>query len=212
MKRYYWVGSRQSDVENEDVFCGSITKYGTKTRTNISFLKSRDTYSEKEYLDFLINSIRKIISKDNNAKFVFANSLNAYNLPDDIFTYCECLNSFSKLTALNNKFFVRQFLSDACKTPPFLIKIKTVLLDSYFAELLTAIYLTFATVMLYSASQLSFHLLKHDRLLRLMATKNRSSITRLNSSLDTDLGDKIKYLVHSVHLSFLHTSQQPSES
>ena len=134
MKRYYWVGSRQSDIENEDVFCGSITKYGTKTRTNISFLKSRDTYSEKEYLDFLINSIRKIISKDNNAKFVFANSLNAYNLPDDIFTYCECLNSFSKLTALNNKFFVRQFLSDACKTPPFLITNGEIAKDKVFVK------------------------------------------------------------------------------
>ena len=121
MKNYYWIGARQSDIANEEIFRGSITKFGETSKNNLSFNLSRDTYSEKDYLFFLCDSINKVVEADCNAVFVFSNPLTAYKMPEQIIERCECLNDRSLVNALNDKFFVRQFLSDVCKMPPYII-------------------------------------------------------------------------------------------
>lgn len=42
-------------------------------------------------------------------------------MPCEIVNRCDCLNSLSIITALNDKFFIRQYLSDVCKTPQNII-------------------------------------------------------------------------------------------
>ncbi len=131
---YYWIGARESDIRTEKVFKGSITKYGTNSNSNISFAYSRKNYSEKDYLDFVKEQLTNILNNDCDGKFIFSNAELAYKMPLEILNHCECLNSFSIITALNDKFFVRQYLSDVCKIPQNIIANGKLLKDINFVR------------------------------------------------------------------------------
>lgn len=117
----YWIGARESDIKNEKVFKGSITRYGTNLNQNKTFPKSRQKNEENAYTNFIINELNNILNEDINSSFIFSNANTAYKMPDNILKHCECLNPFSLIVALNDKFFVRQYLSNVCHVPPNII-------------------------------------------------------------------------------------------
>lgn len=121
MIKRYWIGARESDIINETIFKGSITRYGTNSNHNKAFPKSRQKSEENSYINFIISELEKILNEDINSRFIFSNSITAYKMPDNILKHCECLNPFSLIVALNDKFFVRQYLSNVCRIPPNII-------------------------------------------------------------------------------------------
>ena len=120
----YWVGKYESDAEI-DFFCGSLTYYGTNKNNNRSFcpLKRRISSSQtNEFLEFLMDNIKRIIVQNPNSLFMFYNPKWAYeliaedpSLKDKIIS----LNDISVFSFLNNKSQTRLWLSRICETPPF---------------------------------------------------------------------------------------------
>jgi len=134
MQNYFWIGARESDIKNEKIFSGSITRYGIESSKNKSFPKARQKNEENEYFDFISSTLQKVLEENQNCKFIFSNANTAYKMPDKILEHCICLNSFSLIAALNDKFFVRQFLSDVCNIPPNIITNGKLLKDNEFIK------------------------------------------------------------------------------
>lgn len=122
MKKFFWVGARESDILNETVFFGSITLFGTGTNNNYAYPKAREEHTPSDYYNFIKETIYFILKKYNNdCLFLFSNPKTAYLMPDDIQEKIICLNEYVKTMALNDKFFQRQYLSKICNTPPSII-------------------------------------------------------------------------------------------
>ncbi|MDE5553492.1 MAG: ATP-grasp domain-containing protein [Malacoplasma sp.] len=132
MQNLYWIGARESDVNKESVFSGSITRYGTNIKKNISLLKSRQSLADGEYISFISDTLYELAKQDKQCHFLFSNSNTAYKMPANIIERCICLNPFPLVTALNDKFFVRQFLLGACHMPPYIIVNGKLLQDANF--------------------------------------------------------------------------------
>ena len=114
MNDIYWIGPRDADIKNEDMFTGSITRYGYDSIDNVSFCNNKYT---DDYNLFLKTELEKIICNNKNSYFIFANDVKAYQLGQQIFSHSICLNSLPVIECLNNKIFIRDFLSD-CVTIP----------------------------------------------------------------------------------------------
>lgn len=118
MHKIFWIGARESDIGNEELFYGSITRYGTDSNNNIAFCNNRSTSS---YDDFLMTSLSNVLEKVNDCKFIFANSLMAYKFGEQVYNHTLCLNDLAVLEALNDKIFFRQLISDIVKVPPSIV-------------------------------------------------------------------------------------------
>lgn len=118
MSNIFWIGARESDVSCEKMFYGSITRYGTNTNNNMAFCCNNYTDS---YDEFLANSLSRVLETFPNCKFIFGNSLYAYNFGNSVFDKTLCLNKLSVLETLNNKIFFRQLVSDIVNTPQSIV-------------------------------------------------------------------------------------------
>ena len=110
----YWIGSRESDVFEETLFNGSLTRYGDDNYRNTSFCNNQYTV---DYDEFLQLELYKILENDPESKFIFADELNAYKYGRDVFEHTLCLNSLSIITAFGDKIFTRNFISKAADIP-----------------------------------------------------------------------------------------------
>ena len=118
MYALYWVGKYESDINNCDIFSGSITYYGSNMGNNLSFctnnirINSKRTY---EYKNFIVKAMKKQISIDEKSRFLFYNQSLAYEI---IALYPLCrnylvgLNAQSIIDTLNNKLYDRLWFSD----------------------------------------------------------------------------------------------------
>lgn len=110
----YWIGARQYDIYNNNMFAGSITRYGKDYGTHSAFCNNQFTDDFNEYINIMTH---QIMSTDNNAFFMFANEKNAYQYGKEIFEKSICVNPLYIIESMNNKIFTRNFFSDCVKTP-----------------------------------------------------------------------------------------------
>lgn len=115
MMSLYWIGARESDIENEKLFCGSITRYGRDNAYNTSFCNNNFTNSYDEFLKICLH---QKIEDNNNCKFLFSNEMNAYKFGEEIYRNAICLNKLSIVESLNNKMFFRQYFNQIVNVPP----------------------------------------------------------------------------------------------
>ena len=110
----YWVGARQSDVKHNKLFAGSISRYGDDNDNNFSFCNNTFTHS---YDDFVQEKASEILTKDEDAWFMFANERSAYQYGKSIFEKSICLNPLHIIESMNDKIFTRNIFSDCVNTP-----------------------------------------------------------------------------------------------
>ena len=110
----YWIGARQCDIYNNNMFAGSITRFGKDDETHFSFCNNNFTNSFNEYTNIMVN---RIIHADKEAFFMFANEKDAYQYGKEIFEKSICVNPLYIIESMNNKIFTRNFFSDCVKTP-----------------------------------------------------------------------------------------------
>lgn len=110
----YWIGARQWDIHNNNLFKGSVTRFGIDNSLHYSFCNNNYT---KNYRDFLNTQIHHILSIDKNAFFMFANEKDAYKFGEDVFNKSICVNPLHILESMNDKIFTRNFFSDCVNTP-----------------------------------------------------------------------------------------------
>lgn len=118
MKNIYWIGSRESDVIDEKLFFGSITKFGTNNKYNRSFCNN--TFTDN-YKSFICSCTKDIINNDPNSYFIFANEIVAYQCGKEVYSKSLCLNKLSTIEALNNKIFVRNYMSKVISIPECIV-------------------------------------------------------------------------------------------
>lgn len=117
MKKIVWVGSRESDIKNEILFSGSITRYGNENELNTSFCNNSLT---NDYTTFIRKSTEEYVSKM-NAYFIFANEHNAYKCSNEVFSNSLCVNKLPAIESLNNKIFIRNYLRDVVPVPESIV-------------------------------------------------------------------------------------------
>ncbi len=110
----YWVGARQWDINNNDMFTGSITRYGKDHGSHYSFCNNKFTNNFNEYVN---TKTHQIINNDKDAFFMFANERNAYQFGKEIFEKSICVNPLYIIESMNDKIFTRNFFSDCVNMP-----------------------------------------------------------------------------------------------
>ena len=110
----YWIGARQGDIINNNMFIGSITRYGNDNGLHYSFCNNEFT---KDFNEFIRIKLQHILSSDENPAFMFANEKNAYQYGKDVFEKSICVNPLHIIESMNDKIFTRNFFSDCVKTP-----------------------------------------------------------------------------------------------
>ncbi|MDR0436722.1 MAG: methyltransferase domain-containing protein [Bacteroidales bacterium] len=124
MERYIWVGRYEHDIKGNDIFCGSITIYGSAKGNNHSFSEQENFTSEtREFLAFACQIIKDLILTSEDLRFFFLDELWAYNIIDidsSVKKYFILLNDRDTLEFLNNKTLSRIWLSTELTIPPFI--------------------------------------------------------------------------------------------
>ena len=128
MNRLYWVGTRQSDIEDSgNLFDGSITIFGDNCDGNISFctdkVRVNHNISHKESDLFFIKTLESLCKKDDRVRFVFYNPILAYEYGDIVKQHTLCLNPYNLLDTLSNKYRSRIVLKNVIDTVPY-VKLK----------------------------------------------------------------------------------------
>lgn len=124
MSLLYWIGKYESDIQHCDIFNGSITYYGSNNGTNCAFCKNTIRINSKlsdEYKEFIINSIKKKLSEDNQCKFLFYNQSLAHEIIALYPAFLNCIigiNTTTIITTLNNKLYNRLWFSNVVETLP----------------------------------------------------------------------------------------------
>ena len=89
MNNIYWVGPRQSDIEDiSELFVGSITIYGDGNCRNISYCKDNSRINHNTDNSscemFFHNTLESILQQDKQAKFLFYNQKHAYRYGESV--------------------------------------------------------------------------------------------------------------------------------
>ncbi len=126
MSNIYWVGVRQSDIEDTgDFFKGSITIFGDNLNGNIAYCdKSKrinHNIEDKECDLFFEKVLESLCKKDDSVRFMFYNPESAYRYNDLIKQHTLCLNSYQLLNAFSNKQRSRFMVRNVINTIPFVI-------------------------------------------------------------------------------------------
>lgn len=126
MSNIYWVGVRQSDIEDTgDLFAGSITIFGNNKNGNISYCNNyrriNHNVENKDCDLFFEKALTSICKKDDSVRFMFYNPELAYQYNDLIKQHTLCLNSYNIITALSNKQRSRFIVRNIIDTIPFVV-------------------------------------------------------------------------------------------
>ncbi len=125
MNDIYWVGPRQSDIENITfLFRGSVTIFGDNKNGNIAYCQNNaerinHNIQNKDCDNFFINTLTMLCKKNNMISFLFYNPLSAYDYGDEIVQHTICLNNKVLLETLTDKIKSRYVFSDYLHTTPF---------------------------------------------------------------------------------------------
>lgn len=126
MSKIYWVGTRQSDIEDTgDFFDGSVTIFGDNHSGNISYCSDKfrinHNIPNKECDLFFIKTLEGLCKKNNEVSFVFYNPIMAYQYSEIIQQHTLCLNSYNLLDTLSNKYRSRLVLKSIIDTVPYIV-------------------------------------------------------------------------------------------
>lgn len=126
MSNIYWVGVRQSDIEDTgDLFKGSITIFGDNSKGNIAYCSENNRINHnvenKECDLFFEKVLKSLCEKDDSVRFMFYNPELAYQYNERIKQHTICLNSYQLLTALSNKQRSRFMVMGIVDTIPFVV-------------------------------------------------------------------------------------------
>lgn len=125
MKNIYWVGPRESDIDEiESIFAGSITIFGSNEGNNISYCHSnadRINHNERniDCDNFFRTQLENLISKDNSIRFLFYNPSLAYEYGNIVKTHSVCINKYELLEQLTDKTRCRVIFKDIVNVIPF---------------------------------------------------------------------------------------------
>lgn len=122
-----WIGRRESDIltYSPNIFNYSITYYGSNNKvSNFAFCVGKRTQAkyDKPFCLFIINCIKDISCYDSNYELYFYNSTlgqKLEKLQPSIKKHFKNCNSYTLLDWLNNKSYVRLWLSNTVIVPPF---------------------------------------------------------------------------------------------
>lgn len=121
-----WIGRRESDILSYKTrkFDFSITYYGSNKSSNYSYIRNERlcTKYDSIFLYFVINCIKRIQKKYIDCELYFYNSRlgeKLLNIDPSIGKLFRNCNSFNLLDWLNNKSYVRLWLSNTVKVPPY---------------------------------------------------------------------------------------------
>jgi len=125
MKLRYWIGKFESDIRYTNYFYGSITYYGSNQNNNEAFcpIKTRIAPSRNtEYLNFIHESMSRLINIHKEVEFIFYNQALAYEIikiDKQMKYYITCLNHHQIIDILNNKAYTRLWFNNIVYVPPF---------------------------------------------------------------------------------------------
>lgn len=126
MNKLYWVGTRQSDIEDTgNLFSGSVTIFGDNCKGNISYCSEHARINHnipnKECDLFFIKTLESLCKKDNEIRFVFYNQMAVYQYSDIIRQHTICLNPYTLLEKLSNKCRSRTIVKNIINTLPYTV-------------------------------------------------------------------------------------------
>lgn len=125
MGKIYWIGPRESDIDDIDtMFTGSVTIYGSGYGNNISYCKSNADRINHNIQNgdcdaFFQTTLKDLIAKDETVRFLFYNAYYAYDFDQEILSHSICVNDYELLTQLHDKARCRAMLQQTIKTIPF---------------------------------------------------------------------------------------------
>ncbi|MBD5468413.1 MAG: ATP-grasp domain-containing protein [Lachnospiraceae bacterium] len=125
MNKLYWVGPRESDIEElGSIFTGSVTIYGSNRGNNRSFCQSnafRINHNEPNVAcdAFIQAELKKLIHMDESVNFLFYNASLVYDFDCEIAAHSICVNNRELLTQLNDKARCRRILQQVVTPTPF---------------------------------------------------------------------------------------------
>lgn len=121
MNRIIAIGPREQDFEyTNDLFCGSITLYGSNMGKNISYSGSRQyrinhNVFSKDQEEFVENEMLKKIEEDSNVQFMSYDPNLAYDCDERIIQRTLCLNDKKLMDILDHKISFRNWANDVCR-------------------------------------------------------------------------------------------------
>ena len=124
MDNIYWVGIKESDLDNVDKpYKKAITFFGKNTEKNISYsaltgARVNHNIENQNINKFIVDSIQEIIASDQEAHFMYFSPYHAYYLPAEILSKVYCINEKNVLELLRNKINTRFWLSYIVPIPP----------------------------------------------------------------------------------------------
>lgn len=126
MRKIFWVGTRQSDIEHlSDVFCGSITIFGDNRNGNIAYCSGNNRINhniDNEECDlFFISTLTNLCLEDDSIRFLFYNPILAHKYGGIIKEHTLCLNPLPILDMFSNKMRSRLALRNIAETIPFVV-------------------------------------------------------------------------------------------
>ena len=121
MKRIIAIGPRELDFAyTNNLFCGSITLYGSNKGKNISYSGSRQyrinhNIFSKDQEKFVENEMLKKIEEDSNVQFMSYDPNQAYGCDERIVQRTLCLNEKRLMDILDHKISFRKWAKDVCR-------------------------------------------------------------------------------------------------
>lgn len=112
-----YIGIRSSDrMYDGGYFQSDISIFSEDAGPEIFPVRPNQNKANKYIVPYITDQIHQIVAQAPQCRFAFYNGTMAYNLPPDLHQYFICLNSRELLQWLNNKPYVKQWLSQ-CGLP-----------------------------------------------------------------------------------------------
>lgn len=125
MKKYIWVGPRESDIESCSIkFDATITWYGDG-KNNCSYLKKKNVsrneycFNGRRFIDFIEETISQNYSHE-DYQIMFYNPLQYYLISDKSNINAICINKLDILNTIRNKGIMRNYVNDIVNIVPFI--------------------------------------------------------------------------------------------
>lgn len=140
----YWIGIKESEINCvKELFCGSITMYGSNIGNNYSYDK---TYGIRlncngecaQWVDFVNATVEELIEKDSNCRFMQYYPADYPYYSQSVKDRIVYMNSIQLIEFLENKLMTKLWLAENATELPFIIlsgnKINIENLKEYFVD------------------------------------------------------------------------------
>lgn len=132
----YWIGIRESEIlQTDGFFKGSITIFGSNGNSNYAFDSTTSwrfdyNHDNEKLIDFVNETVSKILKNDPEAKFIFYLSEEMYEYNYEVQKNTICQNEYELLKLLGNKIYCKLWLNDSINELPYVTMTGKELLNS----------------------------------------------------------------------------------